>query len=233
MALSLSLRGSAMRRVAPSRGRIGTIVLERKCGGRIAHHDAAAALVVEHAGGGPGGSDRVAAVSKEDAVTAIRADGARAGLRLSVVVPVYNERYLVGELIRRVLAVPTRASRGLDLIVVDDGSTDGTARSSAHRRRRAGPRAPIRAPAEPGQGGGDPHRHRRGRRRPDRLPGRRPRVRPAATTRAWSGRFWTTAPTSSTARGSSPRRRRRVLYFRHALGNRLLTLLSNSSPTST
>jgi glycosyltransferase involved in cell wall biosynthesis len=41
---------------------------------------------------------------------------------LSVVMPVYNERDTIDEIIRRVLAVPIR----LELIVVDDCSTDGT-----------------------------------------------------------------------------------------------------------
>lgn len=45
---------------------------------------------------------------------------------LSVVMPVYNERYLVAESIRRVLSVESPVISGLDLIVVDDGSTDGT-----------------------------------------------------------------------------------------------------------
>ena len=41
---------------------------------------------------------------------------------LSVVVPVYNERATIEEIIRRTLAVPVR----IELIVVDDGSKDGT-----------------------------------------------------------------------------------------------------------
>ncbi len=41
---------------------------------------------------------------------------------LSVVMPAYNERETIDEIIRRVLAVPLR----LELIVVDDCSTDGT-----------------------------------------------------------------------------------------------------------
>jgi glycosyltransferase involved in cell wall biosynthesis len=41
---------------------------------------------------------------------------------LSVVMPAYNERDTIDEIIRRVLAVPIR----LELIVVDDCSTDGT-----------------------------------------------------------------------------------------------------------
>ena len=41
---------------------------------------------------------------------------------LSVVMPVYNERATIHEIVRRVLAVPVR----IELIVVDDGSKDGT-----------------------------------------------------------------------------------------------------------
>ena len=41
---------------------------------------------------------------------------------LSVVMPVYNERATIEEIIGRVLAVPVR----VELIVVDDGSRDGT-----------------------------------------------------------------------------------------------------------
>lgn len=41
---------------------------------------------------------------------------------LSVVMPVYNERDTIEEIVGRVLAVPLR----IELIVVDDGSTDGT-----------------------------------------------------------------------------------------------------------
>ena len=41
---------------------------------------------------------------------------------LSVVMPCYNERTTIEEIIRRVLAVPLR----VELIVVDDGSKDGT-----------------------------------------------------------------------------------------------------------
>jgi glycosyltransferase involved in cell wall biosynthesis len=41
---------------------------------------------------------------------------------LSVVMPAYNERTTIDEIIRRVLAVPLR----IELIVVDDGSRDGT-----------------------------------------------------------------------------------------------------------
>lgn len=43
-------------------------------------------------------------------------------MRLSVIIPVFNERTTVGEVVRRVLAVDLDT----EIIVVDDGSTDGT-----------------------------------------------------------------------------------------------------------
>ena len=51
-----------------------------------------------------------------------RLKGILKGPLLSVVMPVYNERATIEEIIPRVLAVPLR----IELIVVDDGSTDGT-----------------------------------------------------------------------------------------------------------
>ncbi|HEY1737637.1 MAG TPA: glycosyltransferase family 2 protein [Acidimicrobiia bacterium] len=47
--------------------------------------------------------------------------------KLSVVVPVFNERNTVGEIIRRMRSVELPGSLDLEIIVVDDGSTDGTA----------------------------------------------------------------------------------------------------------
>ena len=43
-------------------------------------------------------------------------------MKLSVVMPVYNERQTVRTIIERVLATP----HDKELVVVDDGSTDGT-----------------------------------------------------------------------------------------------------------
>jgi SAM-dependent methyltransferase len=47
-------------------------------------------------------------------------------LKVSVLVPVYNERFLAAASIRRVLAVRHPSIRELEVVVVDDGSTDGT-----------------------------------------------------------------------------------------------------------
>lgn len=53
---------------------------------------------------------------------------------LSVVMPVYNERATIDEIISRVLAVPLR----IQLIVVDDGSVDGTRERLAELQRERG-----------------------------------------------------------------------------------------------
>jgi SAM-dependent methyltransferase len=47
--------------------------------------------------------------------------------RLTVLVPVYNERHLIEPSLRRVLDLRHELIRSLEVIVVDDGSTDGTA----------------------------------------------------------------------------------------------------------
>ena len=50
----------------------------------------------------------------------------RRALTLSVIVPVFNERYLVRESLRRVLAVKVDGIAAIEVVVVDDCSTDGT-----------------------------------------------------------------------------------------------------------
>jgi cellulose synthase/poly-beta-1,6-N-acetylglucosamine synthase-like glycosyltransferase len=47
-------------------------------------------------------------------------------LKLSVIVPVFNERHLVEASLRRLLAVRAPSISALQIIVVDDASTDGT-----------------------------------------------------------------------------------------------------------
>ena len=58
----------------------------------------------------------------------------RASPLLSVVMPVYNERATIDEIIARVLQVPLR----IELIVVDDCSTDGTREHLVELQREHG-----------------------------------------------------------------------------------------------
>jgi glycosyltransferase involved in cell wall biosynthesis len=64
---------------------------------------------------------------------------------LSVVVPCYNERGTIEEIVHRVLAVPIRT----ELIVVDDGSTDGTRDILA----RLAAELPVKVVLQPANGG--------------------------------------------------------------------------------
>ena len=110
---------------------------------------------------------------------------------LSVIVPCYNERATVAELLRRVRAVPIEK----EIIVIDDQSTRRLARHRrglAHGMARAPPHRPARSTrakarrcARGIRGGARRHRHHSGR---------RPRVRPRRV---------------SEAHPADPRRRRR------------------------
>jgi len=61
-------------------------------------------------------------------------------IRLSVVIPVYNEAATVEELLRRVREAPLPDGVGREIVVVDDGSTDGT-RELLRRLHGAAPEA--------------------------------------------------------------------------------------------
>jgi glycosyltransferase involved in cell wall biosynthesis len=150
-----------------------------------------------------------------------------AGLRLSVIVPVFNERYLVRALLDRLAAVSVPGVAGLEVIVVDDASTDGTrellqelAAAEPDRMRL------LLQPANQGKGAAlrrgiaaatgdlvvfqdadleyDPR---------DFAALVQPFLEDGADV-VYGSRF-------------APRARRRVLDFRHTWGNRLITLVSN------
>jgi glycosyltransferase involved in cell wall biosynthesis len=52
--------------------------------------------------------------------------GFRTGMKVSVVIPVYNERTFIEEVLLRVQAVPLDKKIDKEILVIDDGSTDGT-----------------------------------------------------------------------------------------------------------
>ena len=148
-----------------------------------------------------------------------------AALKLSVIVPVYNERYLVRELLERVLAVEVPGIRELEVVVVDDGSRDGSGEilrevATAHPDR-------LRLITQPNQGKGAAIRRGIAAASGDLIVFQDadleydPRdyarlVRPFLEDGAdvvYGSRYL-------------PSDRRRVLNYRHSLGNRFLTALS-------
>ncbi|MFL5339195.1 MAG: glycosyltransferase family 2 protein [Gemmataceae bacterium] len=144
-----------------------------------------------------------------------------AGFKLSVVIPVYNERDWVAELVRRVQAVPIPK----EIILVDDCSTDGTRDVLADLEQNADNVRVFLREQNGGKGAAlrDGFRHATG----DAIvvqdadleydPAEYPRLlQPIIENRAdvvYGSRFI----------GES----HRVLYFWHSVGNRILTMLSN------
>ncbi len=72
-------------------------------------------------------------------------------MRLSVVIPAYNERSTVEELLARVGAAPVPGDLEVEIVVVDDGSTDGTRELLRELETRADP--PFRLIEQPANRG--------------------------------------------------------------------------------
>ena len=138
---------------------------------------------------------------------------------LSVVMPAYNERATIDEIVRRVLSVPLR----IELIVVDDGSKDGTRDRLSALQREHGFKLVLQ-PQNRGKGAAL-------RRGIEEVTGDivliqdadleySPEEYPALIELICQGR-------ADVVYGSRFLGRHRVFLFTHYMGNRLLTLLTN------
>ena len=138
---------------------------------------------------------------------------------LSVVMPAYNERDTIDEIVRRVLAVPLR----IELVVVDDGSTDGTRECLVDLQRElgfklllqpknAGKGAAVRAGFAQVSGDIVIIQDADLEYSPEEYPDLIELIRSGRADVVYGSRFLG---------------RHRVFLFNHYLGNRLLTLLTN------
>ncbi|HEY3093296.1 MAG TPA: glycosyltransferase family 2 protein, partial [Vicinamibacterales bacterium] len=138
---------------------------------------------------------------------------------LTVVMPVFNEAATIEEIIRRVVAVPLRTQ----LIVVDDGSTDGTRDILGQLQRELDFTLLLQAE---NRGKGAALRTGFGSVRGDLVAIQdadleySPEEFPALIELICDGR-------ADVVYGSRFLGRHRVFLFTHYLGNRLLTLLTN------
>ncbi len=147
-------------------------------------------------------------------------------IKLSVLMPVYNERFLVGEAITRVLRFDHPLVREIELIVVDDGSTDGTREIL---RRLAADEPRIRYHEQPSNRG----KGAAVRRAISEASGELCVIQDADLEyypEDWAQLiqpFFDAEADAVYGSRFSPRGYRRVLYFWHTVGNRFLTLVSN------
>ena len=147
-------------------------------------------------------------------------------LRLSILVPVFNERLHVEDLLASVRAVRFQEGVEVEVVVVDDGSTDGSdrileriaeteprIRLLRHEKNR-GKEAAVRSAVEAARGDVMVIQDADLEYNPAELPQLLDPILAGHADAVFGSRFL-------------PRGHKRVLYFWHCLGNKLITLFSN------
>ena len=140
--------------------------------------------------------------------------------------PVYNERFLVTEIVRRVLAFQDPRISGVELVIVDDGSADGTREVLKELQKELPEIRLLLQPENRGKGAAV-------RAGIEAATGDLTVIQDADL--EYNPGDWKTMLTPFFEAGADavygsrflPSGYRRVLYFRHTIGNRLLTLASN------
>ena len=143
-------------------------------------------------------------------------------VKLSVLIPVYNEARTIDEVLRLVSSEPTEK----EIVVVDDGSTDGTREKLAAWDGKDGVRV-ILHEKNMGKGGrahGDGRFPRRARSFSSRTPTSSTTRRSIRSCCGRSRQGRADVVFGSRFRGSAENR---VQNFWHTVGNRVLTLISN------